>query len=52
MCGINPDFDYLFDDQQSRPKGLCVNCGAEIYDNRADLCHRCREYENDLEELS
>lgn len=43
MVGINPDFDYLYDPQQRRPVGLCVNCGSEIYSGTEDLCEECRD---------
>lgn len=39
MIGINPDNDYLFDPQQSRPSGFCEACGGEIYGD--GICLRC-----------
>lgn len=50
MYGVNPDFDYLYDEQQARPSGMCINCGKEIYKRDSDLCARCEDHENNLEE--
>lgn len=45
MVGVNPDFDYLFDPQQTRPVGFCERCGAEIYGFGRELCYRCETTE-------
>ena len=41
--GINPDFDYLYDLQQARPRGFCERCKREVYAPGEDLCDSCRE---------
>lgn len=45
MVGINVDYDYLFDPQQTRPACLCQNCGAEIYREGQDICEECMNSE-------
>ena len=49
IIGIDPDYDYLFDPQQAKPKGWCPMCGGEICGD-AELCRQCQEemgYEGD-----
>lgn len=31
MIGVNPDWDFLLDEQQRHPVGFCPVCGAEVY---------------------
>jgi hypothetical protein len=39
MIGINPDFDYLIDDQQKKSVAFCPVCGGEIFGDW--ICWRC-----------
>lgn len=43
MIGIDPDFDFLYDPQQSRPAGWCPVCRREIYADGRELCGSCAE---------
>lgn len=43
MIGYDPDFDYLYDPQQTKPVCFCVNCRREIYARERDLCEHCEE---------
>ena len=47
MIGIDPACDHLYDYQQSRPAGWCVECGAEIWEDGQELCTRCRRMEDE-----
>ena len=39
--GVNPDFDFLLDPQQSKPYGYCIYCNREIYRPFTDICDAC-----------
>ena len=41
MTGIDPDYDFLLDPQQDRPKYFCCCCGREIYRPFQETCDRC-----------
>lgn len=43
MIGINPDADYLLDDQMNRPVCMCLKCKREIYRMGMDVCEYCLE---------
>ena len=43
--GIDPDLDYLYDQQQQRPAGWCPICKREIYAEGENLCTKCKEME-------
>ena len=43
--GIDPDCDFLYDQQQQRPAGWCPVCGREIYADGENLCEKCKEME-------
>ena len=42
MVGVNPDFDYLLDDQQQIPVCFCPVCGNEIY-RIGGICLKCEK---------
>ena len=42
IIGYDPNYDYLFDPQQAKPKGWCPVCGGEICGD-AELCWKCQE---------
>ena len=49
IIGIDPDYDYMFDPQQTKPTGWCPVCGGEICGD-ADLCRRCQEEMDNVKE--
>ena len=41
MIGYDPDYDFLYDPQQSREFSRCSCCGREIYRPMQETCDRC-----------
>ena len=39
--GIDPDYDYLYDQNQQKPFCMCCICKREIYRPFQETCDRC-----------
>lgn len=46
MIGFDPDMDYLYDPQQSKPAGWCEKCRREVWTPGETRCIRCRRAKN------
>lgn len=49
MIGYNPDYDYLYDPQQTGEEGICECCGRQISGPGRSRCRRCEDFDAEVE---